>query len=120
MVPSFLVRDRDFMIVTHVRSHWKNTSLSTPALWDTMTALHSPDQAAAHFERSEDIPFNLSIAASGLESAGWSSSFRMSGQHSHRFGATNLHHHAREDVFAIMENPFPRLAKLELEILDGE
>jgi len=43
------------------------------------------------------------------------------GQRTHRFGAMRLyeHYHPREGVFAIMDNPFPRLTGLDLEIPDG-
>ena len=121
MIPSFLFHGRDRIVTTHVCRHWRNTFLSTPALWDAVTAFYDPEQTAVHLERSGDIPLNVSIVAGGLDSMCRSASFRMLGQHSHRFGAMRLGKSFldTEDVFSIMENPFPHLIKLELQIPDG-
>ena len=118
MVPSFLTRDRDRIVVTHVCRHWRDTFLSTPTLWGAVTAFRNLDKTIAYLERSGNTPLNVSITGSGPEFIGWSTSLRVLGQHSHRFGAMKLHHHSREDVFAIMENPLPRLTKLVLKVPD--
>jgi len=121
MISSFLIRDRDRIAATHVCRHWRDTFLSTPALWGVITTSRSPDKTLAYLERSGDMALNVSITANERESTGWDTSFRTLGQHSHRFGALRLHelyYSTGEDVFAIMDNPFPRLTELELEIPD--
>ena len=120
MIPSFLVRDRDRIVATHVCRRWRDTFLSTPALWNTIALPHSPDKTAAYLERSGDTTLSISIIADEPEPSGWSIFFRMLGKHTHRFGAMRLYwdYHYRGDIFAIMEGPFPRLTELELDIPD--
>ena len=94
--------------------------MSTPALWDTVTTFRDPDQTTAYLERSGDLPLNVSITPYFLWSTSRETSFQILGQHSHRFGAMNLHesHGNAVDFLAIMKNPLPRLTRLELDILD--
>jgi len=122
MIPPFLIRDRDRIVATHVCHHWRDTFLSTPALWGVITTSNSPDKTVAYLERSGDMVLNVSITANGQALTGWSTSFRTLSQHSHRFGAMSLYElrYPREDVFAIMDNPFPHLTELELEIPDED
>ena len=121
MIPSFLVRDRDRIVATHVCRHWRDTFLSTPTLWDAIAVSHSPDKTVAYLERSGDTTLNISIMTNGPESSGWTTSFRMLGQHAHRYGTLRLyeHHYPGGGVFTIMDNHFPRLTELELEIPYG-
>jgi len=122
MIPSFFVRDRDRIAVTHVCHHWRDTFLSTPALWDVVTTSDNPDRTVAYLERSGDVPLKVVIATCGPEPTGWKTSFRVLGQHSHRFRTMRLHkdRNSGEDIFAIMGNPFPHLTELEITIPDVE
>ena len=118
MVPSFLIRDRDRIAATHVCRHWRDTFLSTPALWDAVPASHNPDKTIAYLERSGDVPLKVSIVSYGPESAGWVTSFRVLGQHSHRFRDMRLYkyNHTGNDVFVIMKNHLPHLTELDINI----
>ena len=112
MIPSFLVRDRDRIIATHVCRHWRDTFLSTPMLWNTITPFNDPDKTAAYLERSTDVLLNVSVIAYGLVSTGWSASFEMLGQHSYRFKVLRVFGYP----FSVMGSPFPQLTTLELTI----
>ena len=122
MIPSFLARNRDRITASHVCHHWRDTFLSTPMLWDVVTTSDNPDKTIAYLERSRDVALKVSIQPYRPQSTGWETSFRVLGQHSHRFRALTLYKYRRTrvDVFAIMENPLPLLAELEVTILDVE
>ena len=122
MIPYFLVHDRDRITASHVCRYWRDTFLSTPALWDVVTASNNPDKTIAYLERSGDVPLEVSITHYGIGSTGWETSFQALNQHSRRFRALTLHKYRRSrvDVLTIMENPFPLLTELEITILDVE
>ena len=122
LVPSFLVRDRDRITATHVCRHWRDTFLSTPALWDVVTASDNPDKTITYLERSGDVPLDVSIAHYGIHSTGWDASFQALNQHSHRFRALKFYKYRRSkvDVLAIMDKPFPLLTELEFTIVNVE
>lgn len=120
-IPSFLVRDRDRIVVTHVCRRWRDTFLSIPTLWDDVTASRNPEKTAAYLDRSRDRTLSVSITACRAgQSTGWYTSFQMLCRHSHRFGAMRLFQDRDyldgEDAFVIMKNPLPRLTRLELDI----
>src|ERR1700760_2931542 len=48
IIPSFLIKDRDRIIATHVCRHWRNAFLSTPSLWTRISAFEHPDKTAAY------------------------------------------------------------------------
>ena len=118
IVPSFLVRDRDRIIATHVCRRWRNTFLSTPSLWSRISAFESPEKTKTYLERSKDTPLDISVNFHTLWIRGAATSFRMLSSLSGRcrtakfLGASMT---SNVDVF-ILKNSCPRLLELHLEI----
>ena len=120
VIPSFLIRDRDRIIVTHICRHWRNAFLSTPSLWSDISAFEHPEKTEAYLKRSGDTSLNTSIATNKLRTGGAISSFQMLNPILNRCRtATLLNRHTGTDIIAIMKNSCPRLVELYLEISGG-
>ena len=120
VIPSFLVRDRDRIVATHVCRHWRNTFLSTPFLWNRIRAFQHPEKTEAYLERSRDTPLDIYIASHKIWSQGGTTPLQRLEPLSNRCRTArllqNLHD---EDVLGIIRNPCPRLLELNLEIAHG-
>jgi hypothetical protein len=120
VIPSFLVRDRDRIIATHICRHWRNAFLSTPSLWSNISTFEHPEKTKAYLERSGDTSLDISVAAHKLQTRDAIASFRILCPPSNRWRtATFLKGHPGEDIFTIINNPCPRLTELYLEIPRG-
>ena len=117
IIPSFLVHDRDRIIATHVCRYWRNTFLSTPSLWNSVSTFEYPEQTKTYLERSGDAPLNIFIGSDKSWTPGTIASLQMLGSLSNRCQTVRLvQDHVVMDVLPIIQNPCPRLTELYLEI----
>jgi hypothetical protein len=120
VIPSFLVRDRDRIIATHVCHHWRNAFLSTPSLWSNISAFEHPEKTKAYLKRSGNTPLSISIGPHKPWTRVASTTARTLAPLSNRCRAvTFLKGCTGADIFTIIDNPCPRLVELSLEISGG-
>ena len=120
IIPSFLFRDRDRIFATHVCRHWRNTFLSTPSLWNRISAFRHPEKTEIYLERSGDTLLDISISHNALWTQGGNDSYRMLYPLSNRWRTVKFRKdRPGMDISAITQNHCPRLLELDLEIPDG-
>jgi len=120
IIPSFLVRDRDRIIATHVCRHWRNAFLSTPSLWGCISAFRHSEKTEAYLQRTGDTLLDISISFDALWNEGGNASFRMLNKLSNRCRTARfLKDRPGMDIFGLIQKPCPRLLELDLEVPDG-
>jgi len=120
IIPSFLSRNRDRIIATHVCRRWRNTFLSTPSLWNNIKTLKDPKMTKAYLERSRNSPLDISISPGALQTEGASASLSMLRSLSNQLQTARfLCDDMITTVIDIIQNPCPRLVELYLELPDG-
>jgi len=120
IIPSFLVRDRDRIIATHVCRHWRNAFLSTPSLWGRISTFRHSEKTEAYLQRSGDTLLDISISLDALWNEGRNASFQMMNQLSNRCRTAEfMMDFPGDDIFGLIQKPCPRLLELGLEVPDG-
>ena len=119
IIPSFLVRDRDRIIATHVCRHWRNAFLSTPSLWNRISSSRRLEKTEAYLERSGDTLLDVSIFLYALWTRGGYASFQMLASLSDRWRTARfMKERLGMDILAVLQKPHPNLLELYLEVPD--